>query len=93
MSRPTTRTSFTPQRPTASEVVVREGFICPICMQDLGTIDELQEHFERDHTEEDKTLLQQLKGAFPLFGNTNNIRAIILINLSSWLGKRLLWVK
>ena len=64
MSRPTARrASLTPQRPTASEVVVREGFICPICMQDLGTIGELQEHFERDHTEEDKSLLQQLKGA------------------------------
>ncbi|OWA52839.1 Rabenosyn-5 [Hypsibius exemplaris] len=62
MSRSVPRSSLTPQRPTAAEVVVREGFICPICMQDLGTIDELQEHFERDHTEEDKSILQQLKG-------------------------------
>lgn len=62
MSRGMARISLTPKRPTAAEVVVREGFICPICMQDLGTIDELQDHFESDHTEEDKTLLQQLKG-------------------------------
>ena len=63
MSRPSPRSSLSPQRPTAAEVVVREGFICPICMQDLGTIDELQDHFEHDHTEEDKSILQQLKGS------------------------------
>ncbi|GAU93123.1 hypothetical protein RvY_05110 [Ramazzottius varieornatus] len=65
MAQPSRRTSTTPMTSrgfSSAEVVVREGFICPICMQDLGSIDDLQDHFESDHAEEDRTLLQQLKG-------------------------------
>ena len=41
---------------------IREGFLCPICLHDLGSIADLQEHFEEAHAEEDKAVLQQLKG-------------------------------
>lgn len=50
---------------TAAEV--REGFLCPMCMKDLGTISQLQGHFEEEHSAEDKDVLQQLRG---LFGKT-----------------------
>lgn len=42
---------------------IREGFICPICMEDLVTVDQLLQHFEEAHdTEEDKDVLQSFKG-------------------------------
>lgn len=46
----------------ASEV--REGFLCPMCMKDLGTVSMLQDHFEEEHSNEDKDVLQQLRGLF-----------------------------
>lgn len=39
-----------------------EGFLCPICMKDLGTVTQLQSHFEEEHSSEDKAVFQQLKG-------------------------------
>ena len=41
---------------------IQEGFLCPICMKDLGGVAELQDHFEEEHSSEDKAVLQQLKG-------------------------------
>ena len=42
---------------------IREGFICPICMEDLVTDEQLLIHFEEAHdTEEDKDVLQAFKG-------------------------------
>lgn len=42
---------------------IREGLLCPICMQDLGTVNQLLEHFEEAHnSEEDKDVLQSFKG-------------------------------
>ncbi|KAL5014503.1 hypothetical protein ScPMuIL_008773 [Solemya velum] len=43
---------------------IREGFLCPICMKDLGTVSQLQDHFEEEHSSEDKDVLQQLRGLF-----------------------------
>lgn len=44
---------------------IREGFLCPICMQDLGTVVQLQSHFEEEHSE-DKDVLDHLKGSSKL---------------------------
>ncbi|XP_074656715.1 rabenosyn-5-like [Tubulanus polymorphus] len=44
-------------------VVIREGFLCPICMQDLENVSQLQQHFDESHSEEND-VLQQLKGIF-----------------------------
>lgn len=44
------------------EEEVREGLLCSICLQDLGTINQLQEHFDSVHSFEDKDVLQSLKG-------------------------------
>jgi len=41
---------------------IREGFLCPICMEDLGTVYQLQQHFEETHnSEEDSDVLQSFK--------------------------------
>ena len=41
---------------------IREGFLCPICMKDLGSVADLTDHFEEEHAEEDKAVLKQFKG-------------------------------
>ncbi|KAK3101522.1 hypothetical protein FSP39_004200 [Pinctada imbricata] len=46
----------------AMSAEVREGFLCPMCMKDLGTVTMLQDHFEEEHSSEDKDVLQQLRG-------------------------------
>ncbi|KAL4226333.1 Rabenosyn-5 [Mactra antiquata] len=43
---------------------IREGFLCPMCMKDLGTVSQLQSHFEESHSTEDKATLNQLRGLF-----------------------------
>lgn len=43
--------------------LIREGFICPICMKDLGSALQLQKHFEEVHSDE-KDALQHLRGMF-----------------------------
>lgn len=40
----------------------KEGFLCPICVKDLGTIAELTTHFDTVHSSEDKDVLQSFKG-------------------------------
>lgn len=34
--------------------VVQEGFLCPICMKDLGDIIQLEQHFSDFHNQTDK---------------------------------------
>ena len=46
----------------ASEM--KEGFLCPICMNDLGDVIQLQVHFEEKHSKEDPVFLQNLKDLF-----------------------------
>ena len=41
---------------------IREGFLCPMCMQDLGTVSQLQQHFDEAHPNEDSDVIQQIKG-------------------------------
>ncbi|XP_067684205.1 rabenosyn-5-like [Haliotis asinina] len=43
---------------------IKEGFLCPMCMKDFGTVTQLQDHFEQAHSSEDKAVFQQLKGFF-----------------------------
>ena len=45
-----------------ADTEIREGFLCPMCMKDLGTVTQLTQHFEEAHSNEDKAVLQQLKG-------------------------------
>lgn len=47
---------------TTTEII--EGFLCPMCMKDFGTVTLLQHHFEDAHTSEDKAVFQQLKGMY-----------------------------
>ena len=41
---------------------VKEGFLCPICMKDLGTVVHLQNHFDNEHNE-DRDLVDSFKGS------------------------------
>lgn len=43
--------------------VIKEGFLCPICMKDLRSASLLQKHFEDIHSD-DKDTLRQLRGMF-----------------------------
>lgn len=43
---------------------IREGFLCPICMKDLGTVGQLQQHFESSHSNEDKAVFHSIKDLF-----------------------------
>lgn len=43
---------------------ILEGFLCPICVQDLGSLAQLHDHFDLAHVGEDKALLNQIKGLF-----------------------------
>ncbi|GIY70258.1 rabenosyn-5 [Caerostris darwini] len=47
-----------------AEGEIREGLLCPICMYDLHTVDQLQEHFDVNHSTEDNDVIQALKGFF-----------------------------
>lgn len=51
---------------SSSTSEIREGFLCPICMCDLGTLAQLSVHFDSAHSGEDRDALQSLK---ELFGN------------------------
>ena len=42
---------------------IKEGFICPICMKDLGNASVLQRHFEESHSD-DKDTLRRMREAF-----------------------------
>jgi len=43
---------------------VKEGFLCPICMADLGDVIQLQIHFEERHAKEDPAVIKNLKDFF-----------------------------
>lgn len=43
---------------------VKEGFLCPICMTDLGDVIQLQVHFDEKHSKEDAFFVQNLKDLF-----------------------------
>jgi len=47
-----------------AEQEVLEGFLCPLCMQDLGDVIQLQVHFEEAHAKEDQAFVQSLKDIF-----------------------------
>ena len=42
---------------------IKEGFICPMCMKDLGNASVLQKHFEEVHSD-DKDTLRQIRRMF-----------------------------
>lgn len=48
----------------SENVEIREGFLCPICTQDLHTVDQLQFHFENSHSSEDRAVFHSIKDLF-----------------------------
>jgi len=51
---------------------VIEGFLCPLCMKDLGDVIQLQVHFDEAHSKEDQAFVQTFK---ELFGKAKRILA------------------
>lgn len=45
-----------------AEGEIREGLLCPLCLNDFKTVNQLQEHFEITHSEEDHDMFHTLKG-------------------------------
>ncbi|KAH8021450.1 hypothetical protein HPB51_015846 [Rhipicephalus microplus] len=41
---------------------VKEGYLCPICVEDLGNFEELTAHFEANHAAGERDVLHSLKG-------------------------------
>lgn len=52
---------MSPFQEVAMEDDIKEGFICPMCMKDLGAAVNLQKHFEEYHSE-DRAGLRQIRG-------------------------------
>lgn len=61
--------------PFESTGEVKEGFICPLCLKDLQSFYQLQEHYEEAHSGDERHVRGQLKSehlsahvdfAFPL---------------------------
>ena len=51
---------------------VKEGFLCPICMADLGDVIQLQVHFDEDHSKEDPAVVKNIKDFFLFQNQTSN---------------------
>jgi rabenosyn-5 len=44
---------------------IRQGFICPLCMEDLGELEKLHQHVDNVHSaEETKDTINLIKGIF-----------------------------
>lgn len=54
---------------------IRQGFICPVCMKDIGDADRLQEHVDSHSTPSDDDPLDYLKGIFDFFPKINFFRS------------------
>lgn len=44
---------------------VKEGFICPLCLKDLQSFYQLQEHYEEEHSGDDRHVRGQIKSELP----------------------------
>lgn len=68
---PTTRltavmaSSYLPPFEGAGEV--KEGFLCPLCLKDLQSFYQLQDHYEEEHSGDDRHVRGQLKSKLHLF--------------------------
>ena len=67
----------------AEEVAVKEGLLCPVCVQDFRTINELREHFETNHKNEFNSTSNQSKQIGSQFKDFLNKTKRILKNDSN----------
>lgn len=47
--------------PFGDPAEVREGFLCPLCLKDLRAFQQLQAHYEEEHSGEDRAVRAQLR--------------------------------
>lgn len=51
--------------PFDSSGEVKEGFLCPLCLKDLQSFYQLQEHYEEEHSGDERPVRGQLKSELP----------------------------
>lgn len=51
--------------PFESTGEVKEGFLCPLCLKDLQSFYQLQEHYEEEHSGDERHVRGQLKSELP----------------------------
>jgi len=56
---------------------VLEGFLCPLCMKDLGDVIQLQVHFDETHSKEDQTFLKSISDLFKNARKSNDEETVI----------------
>lgn len=54
-----------------------EGFLCPLCMKDLGDVIQLQVHFDETHSKEDQTFLKSITDLFKNARKSNDEETVI----------------
>lgn len=54
--------------PFESSGEVKEGFICPLCLKDLQSFYQLQEHYEEEHSGDERHVRGQLKSELLQYG-------------------------
>ncbi|KAH9381094.1 hypothetical protein HPB48_010766 [Haemaphysalis longicornis] len=59
---------------------VKEGYLCPICVEDLGNFEELTAHFEANHASGERDVLNSLKGLFGRRGSRRLYANRVLMN-------------
>lgn len=59
--------SYPPPFEGAGEV--KEGFLCPLCLKDLQSFYQLQEHYEEEHSGDDGNVKGQIKSKFEKNGS------------------------
>lgn len=60
-----------------AEGEVLEGFLCPLCMKDLGDVIQLQVHFDETHSKEDQTFLKSITDLFKNARKSNEEEPVI----------------
>ena len=59
----------------------REGFLCPICMADLGDENQLIVHFDEKHSREDPAIVQNFKDLFSRAKNKIINKVNVMFNI------------
>ena len=62
---------------------VKEGFLCPLCLKDLQSFYQLQDHYEEEHSGDDRHVRGQLKSKPNLY-TTIVLSSLMCADLLAW---------
>lgn len=66
--------------PLEGSAEVKEGFLCPLCLKDLQSFYQLQDHYEEEHSGEERHVRGQIKSKWPLAVFLSLMLAIYLMH-------------